>query len=132
MGSALICKQGNIFLYLAEFFTEFFRFCKKLSLSENFLLKHDFLKNQSNTTDRDSSEAASSIAAKKLERVLNKYIHTKDDKALLALWGSCAKSQNNVNWLYCQLMTDAAKLVCRACIGIFYRAVFLECQDSDS
>lgn len=103
-----------------------------VSLGDSVDLLHDFLKNQSNTTDRDSSEAASSIAAKKLERVLNKYIHTKDDKALLALWGSCAKSQNNVNWLYCQLMTDAAKLVCRACIGIFYRAVFLECQDSDS
>lgn len=60
-----------------------------------------------------------------LKATLDRFFN-KQDQSLIDLWQCCAVSDENISYVYTRLLAYAQKLVGRAAMGIYYRAVFLK------
>ena len=67
-------------------------------------------------------------AHKYAEKQLKKYVREKkgEEERMETWWSACQKNPSDVDWIYTRLVKMASKLVYRAAVGIFYRAVILD------
>lgn len=64
------------------------------------------------------------------EEAFEQYLTSKQDERLTNLWQRYAESNKGAAYLYTRILKYALKLVSRAGIGIYYRAVFSEILDN--
>lgn len=97
---------------------------KKMSLDMAMKLLEEFLQTVAAGSETDKSAHANA------EKQLQAYVREKKgaEERMETWWSACRKTSSDVDWIYIHLVKWASKLVYRASVGLFYRAVILDTQ----